>query len=122
IGIGFQIWDDLLDLQADEKTLGKPVGSDIKNGKRTLAAVWAMENLRGENREHFLKAYGNQKATKEDIDRAVAAMLEGGAIGYAQERAMKYADKSRKMLEALPPGKDRDILEAVIDYMVTRAT
>ncbi|MCK4718550.1 MAG: polyprenyl synthetase family protein [Thermoplasmata archaeon] len=122
LGIGFQIWDDLLDIEADEEALGKPVGSDIKNGKRTLAAVWALENLDGANKEAFLKAYGNQNATKEDMAGAVEAMQKGGAIAYAKKQALAYAEKSKELLGVLSPSKEKDILLYVVDYMVNRET
>ncbi len=120
LGIGFQIWDDLLDLEADETKLGKPVGSDIKNGKRTLVAVWALNNLSGDHRERFLRAFGNSNATKEELRDAINALREGGAIDFARKKALWYAKKSRELLGCLPPSPDREILEKLVDYMVTR--
>ena len=120
LGIGFQIWDDLLDLQADEKVLGKPVGSDIKNGKKTLAAVWALNHLEGEQREAFLRAFGNAEADEETVAKAIEAMREGGAIEYATRRAEEYAEKSRRLLGVLRDGPDKEILLAAVDFMVKR--
>jgi len=120
LGIGFQIWDDLLDLMSDEETLGKPVGSDIKNGKKTLAAVWALNNLEGKNRDTFLTAFDNLDANNEQVQNAVEAMKNGGAIDYARNFAEDYAEKSRKLLDIIPDNDNKNILLAAVEYMVRR--
>jgi len=120
LGLGFQIWDDLLDLTADEKTLGKPVGSDLVNGKKTLIAVWALENLEGEDRETFLNAFGNLEASKDEVDNAVAVLKSSGALDYARSLALDYTERTKQMLDALPQSREKKLLEELADYMVSR--
>lgn len=120
LGMGFQIWDDYLDLKADEKLLGKPVGSDIKNGKRTLMVVHAMERLEGNKKDEFMNMLGDQDATQESVKRAIALMDEVGSTAYAKELAEDYAEKSKELLSVLPDSEHKAILLKITDYMVQR--
>ena len=120
LGMGFQIWDDYLDLKADEKLLGKPVGSDIKNGKRTLVVVHALERLEGEKKDDFVRILGNQNATQEEVKGAIALMDEVGSIVHAKELAEDYADKSKELLTVLPDSEHKELLIIITDYMVQR--
>lgn len=73
LGAGFQIHDDILALLGDEKTTGKPVGNDIRNGKRTLIVLHALQNMAADDprRADLLAALGNPEATAEQIKAAI---------------------------------------------------
>ena len=120
LGIGFQIWDDILDLEAEESDLGKPVASDIRNGKRTLMAVWAIKNLSGEERRIFMEAFDNLEATKDALSRAVDALRIAGGIDYAKSIAQKHSEECKRLLSVLPESRDRHILECLADYVTDR--
>ncbi|MCU0861410.1 MAG: polyprenyl synthetase family protein [Methanomassiliicoccales archaeon] len=122
-GIGFQIWDDVLGLIANEKVLGKPVGSDIRNGKRTLIAVHAFEELgRRGAREHaeVLRAFGNEKATDAEVRKVIALFQELGSIQHGKDVALDYAARAKEKLCCLPPSKEKDFLREVVDFSVGR--
>jgi geranylgeranyl diphosphate synthase type I len=122
LGIGFQIWDDLLALTGDEKLLGKPVGNDIRNGKRTLIVLHALHNMKESDprRVTLLKALGNAKATPQEIADAIKALEDCGSIAYARKTATDYADKAKVELDCLPDGKEKEFLVALIDFAVGR--
>lgn len=120
LGMGFQIWDDYLDLKADEKLLGKPVGSDIKNGKRTLMVVHALARLKGEDKNAFLSVLGNYNSSQEDVRNAIELMDQVGSTKYAEQMAHDFAQKSKELLDALPDSEHKDILIKFTDYMVER--
>ena len=122
LGIGFQIWDDLLDLEGDQEKIGKPVGSDIKNGKRTLIVVRALDTLQGADRERFLQILGNEDATDADIKDAMDILNRVGAIDYTKKAALDYADRSKKLLDILPDSPSKNILLDNVDYLVSRDT
>ncbi len=124
LGMGFQVWDDILALTGDEKTLGKPVGNDIRNGKRTLIVLHALHSLDGSDprRKTLLKALGNAKATSEEIEAAINALQDCGAIDHARQTAADYAEKAKKELECLPPSKEREFLSGLMDFAVGRTT
>ncbi|HHT75663.1 MAG TPA: polyprenyl synthetase family protein [Methanomassiliicoccaceae archaeon] len=122
LGIGFQIYDDVLALLGDKNTTGKPVGNDIRNGKRTLIVLHALQNLAADDprRTALLTALGNANATPEQIDAAIQALQDCGSIDYALEVARQHAAQGKKHLEVLKPSPERDFLAAIIDYAVNR--
>jgi geranylgeranyl diphosphate synthase type I len=121
-GIGFQIWDDVLGVLGDERTTGKPVGNDIRNGKRTLIIVHALEQLKrpSKDRDMLLAALGNEQATAEEVKDAIAVLERTGSIDFVTEQAHRYASDSKKLLDCLPDSDERRMLSALIDYAVGR--
>jgi len=122
MGMGFQVWDDILALTGDEKQLGKPVGNDIRNGKRTLIVLHALHTMdkNDPRRAKLVKALGNDKATPEEIKGAIDVLQDCGAIDYAKRTAAEYAAEAKKQLECLPPTPEREFLSGVIDFAVGR--
>ncbi|NLK25030.1 MAG: polyprenyl synthetase family protein [Euryarchaeota archaeon] len=122
LGAGFQMWDDILALTGEEKVLGKPVGNDIRNGKRTLIVLHALHELKEDDprRQTLLAALGNSKARTQDIENAIQALHDCGSIEYARRLALDHAAQGKKMLEMLEPGPDREFLSRLIDYSVSR--
>ncbi|MDD1769627.1 MAG: polyprenyl synthetase family protein [Methanomassiliicoccales archaeon] len=125
LGIGFQIWDDVLGLTADERVLGKPVGSDIRNGKRTLIAVHALEKLGAAGRKKnaaALKAFGNEKATEAQVKACVELFRKTGSIEHATNIALDYAEKAKRRLRSLKDSKDKQFLSELVDFAVGRSS
>lgn len=79
-GLAFQIYDDVLGITADESKLGKPVGSDIREGKKTIIMIHALKNANDRQRETLLAAMKGEEATHEAIDAAVKVLND---IGYS---------------------------------------
>ncbi len=120
MGIGFQIWDDYLDIFADQDKLGKDVGSDIRNGKHTIMAIRALGSAGPEDRATFLRAFGNVEATIEEMEAAIDVMQRTGAIDHARSMAEDYATRAEDRLRALPPSEHREFLRGLIHYMIAR--
>lgn len=122
VGLGFQIWDDVLDLRSDQETFGKPVLNDIRNGKKTLIVINALEDLEGSDRAEFLRILGNRKATKRELERAREILEEVGAVDHAVSVANKLAGDAKAKLSALRASPYKRALEQFADYAVTRKT
>lgn len=120
MGVGFQIWDDVLDLEGEEQKTGKAVGGDIREGKRTLMAVYAMNNLKGEEKKRFLSILGNQKATKKMVQEAVDIMHKCGAVSYAKNFALEYIREAKEKTSVLQDSEAKDLLLELIDFTVRR--
>lgn len=122
LGAGFQIWDDILALTGDEKTLGKPVGNDIRNGKRTLIVLHALHGLKAddERRKTLLRALGNDKASAEDIRAAIKALEDSGSIEHARCTALSYAEKAKQQLACLKDSKEKEFLAGLMDFAIGR--
>lgn len=117
VGIAFQIWDDYLDLTADEKDLGKPVGSDIREGKMTLIVT---KILASKYKKEFLKVFGKKKASKKETMAAVKLAQDSGAIDYAKHKAEKLVGDAKKALKVLPDSDYKVLLEELADAMIAR--
>ncbi|UCH57863.1 MAG: polyprenyl synthetase family protein [Candidatus Bathyarchaeota archaeon] len=119
-GIAFQIVDDILGATADEKTLGKPVGSDLREGKKTLIVIHALENATSEGRDAILKVLDVEDATPSEIKAATKALVDSGAINYAKERAENCAGRAKEMLEIFPDSVAKNDLLELVEYFTQR--
>ena len=119
-GITFQIIDDVLALTADKKVLKKPVGNDIREGKRTLIVVRALEKASKSQRQKILETLGNQDASTEQIRETIALIESLGAIAYANKLADRYINKAKKALAKFPDGEDKEDLLNLADLIFAR--
>jgi geranylgeranyl diphosphate synthase type I len=62
LGLAFQIWDDYLDMSSNTTTLGKDIGNDIRNGKKTLIAVHCLSQVTGKEKQLLDNIFGNRNA------------------------------------------------------------
>ena len=119
-GIAFQVIDDVLALTADEKVLKKPVGNDIREGKRTLIVVYALEKASKNQRKTILETLGNKDASPERIRETIELIDSLGAIDYAKEVAEKYIERAKEALAIFPASEDREDLISLSDLIFAR--
>ncbi|HHF56373.1 MAG TPA: polyprenyl synthetase family protein, partial [Thermoplasmatales archaeon] len=114
LGMAFQIWDDCLDVIG--KDIGKPVGSDIREGKKTLLYIYAYE--KSENKD-WLKYYGKEDADDE-VQKIIKFFEEIGAIEYAKEKAREYSKEAIDVLKILPESGAKKELIKLAEFAVER--
>ncbi|MFP4323421.1 MAG: polyprenyl synthetase family protein, partial [Anaerolineales bacterium] len=119
-GVGFQLQDDILGIVGDAQQLGKPVGSDIREGKRTLVITGALPNLSANQRAELDATLGNPAADDAAIARMTAMLREAGGIQHAQTVARRYVDDALQHLEPLPETPQKAHLRAWADYILAR--
>lgn len=119
-GIAFQLIDDVLGLTADEKVLGKPVGSDIREGKRTLIIVHALKHASETQQKKILETLGDRSVSPERIQETINLVSSLGSISYAEEEAREYIRKSKNALTSFPLTKDREDLINLADLIIAR--
>jgi geranylgeranyl diphosphate synthase type I len=119
-GMAFQIIDDVLALTADEKILMKPVGNDIREGKRTLMVIYALQKAKTNQRQKILKTLGNKDATTEQIQETIRVIDSLGGINYAKRLAEKYIKKAKKALTIFPDSHDREDLLSLSELIFDR--
>jgi geranylgeranyl diphosphate synthase type I len=119
-GVAFQIKDDVLDMVAEPKKLGKPIGSDIRKGKKTLIIVHALKHANKKNKALILKYLGKRKATDSQVKKVIDALRETGSIDYADRRVSDLIDEGKKALDILPNNEAKDMLKRLADYLVER--
>ena len=119
VGLGFQIWDDYLDATASEDVLGKPSGSDIRQGKRTLLVIEALNRANSEQRKRLLEILDSEN-NDDDIIEAVKIMTDCGALKECHKQANQYLEGARKILLKYPESEARTLFEELLEYMATR--
>jgi geranylgeranyl diphosphate synthase type I len=121
IGIAFQLRDDELGLFSDEKKLGKPVGSDIREGKITLLHIKALEFAKGADKKFLQSAYGNKNLTLAQIKKVQEITMRTGALDYSQKLAKKLIEKGKKFVPEITTDPEfRDTLYKMADFMIER--
>lgn len=114
IGIGFQMYDDVLDMVTPEEVLGKVRGSDLMEGKHTLVVIDAFE------KGVKLDIFGKREATQEETDEAVRILTECGSINYVKDLAISYINEGKAKLDALQDCPEKELLLQIADYMISR--
>ena len=120
LGIAFQITDDLIGVMGDPKLTKKPVGNDLREGKKSLPIVLAITKSKGNEKKMILKSFGNSKATKKDLEKAVDAIRSLGIEKIVRKQALLYADKAEKSLIKYD-GKAKLELISLLDFVVKRS-
>ncbi|MBZ9571560.1 polyprenyl synthetase family protein [Methanobrevibacter sp. TMH8] len=124
IGLAFQIQDDYLDLVSDVDSLGKPVGSDIAEGKMTIIVVNALNNANEEDKNRLIEILkiGNESGNCEQvyIDEAMEIFEKYGSIQYAQDVALANVKKAKELLEVLPDSEAKYTLSLIADFVLQR--
>ena len=119
-GIAFQLQDDVLGVTGDENTLGKPVGSDIREGKMTVAVYHALSHANGKEKERILSVLGNRAASRDAIAEVTALLEELGGVDRCRALARGYLDKALPYLDALEESGYRRLLVQWADFMIDR--
>ena len=115
LGMAFQIWDDCLDVIG--KKIGKPVGSDIREGKKTLMFIHAQKTP---YKEKLAKLYGKKEATKEEINSVIEIFKEAGSLDYAKNKAFAFVNEAKKCLDKLKESNAKEELMKLADFAVKR--
>ncbi len=118
LGMAFQIVDDVLDFTGNEEELGKPIGSDLRQGTITLPTLYML----GEHPEaESLKERISAVDRKEEDVLTIIEMIKGSrAIEASREEAQGFAGKAKEALSSLPDNEYRRVMFQLADYVVER--
>ncbi|WP_085523547.1 heptaprenyl diphosphate synthase component II [Tuberibacillus sp. Marseille-P3662] len=117
-GMSFQITDDILDFVGTEAQLGKPAGSDIKQGNLTLPALYAYQW--GENQNELQQLVTMTNKSKDEWDQIIKVIKQSGGIDYAQGLSDRYLQKAYDVLHTLPDEPAKSSLRKIADYIGKR--
>src|SRR5271170_5635809 len=120
LGLAFQIIDDVLDLTASEDVLGKPVASDLREGKATLAVIHALERGTGADREAIRTVLADRSFTRVSQPQILEILQRHGSIDYAMDTACAYAEAARLTIADLPETEAKRALLWVPGFVTTR--
>lgn len=124
LGVAFQIQDDILGVFGDEERLGKPVGSDVQEGKVTLLVAYALSDGTASEKKELsrLLALG-ERLTKNDLERFRELIRSSGALQRASALAHSYIVAGQAALDAVAtelPQPARDYFSGIATYMAER--
>ena len=119
-GLAFQLVDDLLDFTASAKQLGKPVLSDLKEGKVTLPLIYAMENGHRDARELVIQVLEEKEFNSVRPETLVALVQDSGALGRARELAHDYARRAKACLNGHANSEYGRALMTLPDFILSR--
>ena len=120
LGIAFQITDDLIGVLGDSKVTKKPVGNDLREGKKSLPILLAINHAKGENKEIILKAFGNSFATQDDIEKALKIIRRLKIEKTVRRQAQSYAQRAKKSIQSYSGSAKNDLL-ALLSFVVKRS-
>lgn len=119
LGMTFQIIDDLLDFTGDEETLGKPILSDLSEGRITLPIIFTLKNDSHYKEKIlcFLKNKDLEKSTQSEILQIVS---KNKALDYCREKAREYSLKAKETIMEFPESNFRQALSLFPDFILSR--
>jgi octaprenyl-diphosphate synthase len=120
LGMAFQLEDDILDFTAREKTLGKPVGGDLREGKVTLALIYALERATPEERGQIEAILRDRNYDCVPFARVREIISRHQGFERAQARARVFTDRAREVLTGFPKSPYQRALLAVTDLVTQR--
>ncbi|MBI4627747.1 MAG: polyprenyl synthetase family protein [Candidatus Rokubacteria bacterium] len=120
IGVAFQISDDSLDFVANQDRLGKAIGADLREGKRTLPLIAMLERARPAEAARARELLGRHALGPAEVEEIRRYVVEHDGVEYALRRAHEYAQAAKADLEVFAPSEERDVLTLVADFVVDR--
>lgn len=125
-GIAFQLQDDLLNLTGSAQAQGKDFRSDITEGKRTLAVVWALAHLEDKDRSELVELLGAHVTDEDALARAVELIERGGGLEHCRELARERAAQAKEIARELAAAgqvttESHEILCSMADFFVERS-
>jgi octaprenyl-diphosphate synthase len=120
LGMAFQLVDDVLDFTAREKTLGKPVGGDLREGKVTLPLVYALERATPAERELVATILRDRNYDAVPFERILGLLKQYRGIERVRDRAQAFTEKARAIIAEFPESPYQRALLAVTELVTER--
>jgi len=121
LGIAFQIQDDILGVFGSSKETGKPVGADIREGKKTLLIIKALEMGNKRQKKEIISALGNPRISPAQIEIVRQAIIDTGSLEYSKKLAEKFVRNACLSLERSKLSKEsKEFFFAVAEFMIKR--
>jgi octaprenyl-diphosphate synthase len=119
-GSAFQLVDDALDFIGKEQRLGKPVGSDLREGKVTLPVIVALQHASSDEAEVVLRFVRGDDRAPVAFERIVALIQKYNGIEYALREANRFVEQAQLELQGVADGPAYDLLMQLADFIVKR--
>jgi octaprenyl-diphosphate synthase len=120
IGMAFQLMDDMLDLDSKQKIIGKPVGSDLKEGKLTLPVIYLLERGTPDQAEKIKTVLTERSFDHVSREEIYNDLVAYNIIEDTRKIAMSHARKGVAYLDVFPDSEIKRALESIPQFFVNR--
>lgn len=120
LGIAFQIIDDLIGVIGDPKITKKPVGNDIREGKKSLPILMAIKKADSQEKKIILNAFGNSSVSKSEVERAISTISALGIENTIKQKATYHSNAAKKSI-SIYDGPAKNELLSLLDFVVERS-
>lgn len=121
MGIAFQLQDDILGLFGDQEKLGKPIGSDLKEGKKTLLILKAEETCSNSDKKFINSILGKKEITNSEIKKIREIVEKSGSLEYSKKMIIEFTSDAKTIIEKSKFNKEgKEFLINLADYLVKR--
>ena len=118
IGMAFQIKDDLFDYGT--KSIGKPVGIDIKEQKMTLPLIHVLNIVSKKEKKWLINSIKNHNKDKKRVSEVIAFVKDNGGLEYAVTKMKTFQTEALQILQQFPDSEYRSSLELMVNYVIER--
>ncbi len=120
LGVAFQIVDDILDVVGNQDVLGKPIGTDVREGNITLLTMNALRNGTSQDQKELSRIIRKTGNTPQEILGALEIIVRSGAVEVAQKKAAEFGERAKARLGPLPQGPYKLELLRLVDLVLQR--
>ncbi len=120
LGMAFQLIDDILDFTSSEEVLGKPIGSDLREGKITLPLIYLLQRCTPAESARVARVLRDGSYQSVPFSEIMDLMERYGTLRAARERARQFAGAAKRCLEVFPESQYKDALRSLADFIVER--
>jgi octaprenyl-diphosphate synthase len=120
LGLAFQLIDDILDFTSSEEILGKPTGSDLREGKITLPLIYLLQQTAPEEAQTVSRVLGDGGFNSVKFAEILEIMERHKSLQASRSRAQDFAEKAKSCLEGFPESPYKDALRSLPDFIVER--
>jgi len=121
MGIAFQIVDDVFDYTSTVEKAGKPIGSDLREGKITLPLIYTLTYLEKGERDRLEDLFKNGNASEKDYLRIIELVKDNGVINKCHKDAQGYVDLAQSHLSLFPDSPIKESLLKLNQFIVDRS-
>ncbi|WP_336067075.1 polyprenyl synthetase family protein [Mesoflavibacter sp. CH_XMU1404-2] len=118
IGMAFQIKDDLFDYGS--KSIGKPIGIDIKEQKMTLPLIYVLNNCSKKDKNWLINSVKNHNKDKKRVDQVIEFVKENDGLDYAVSKMKSFQKEALNILETFPESDYKASLKLMVNYVIER--
>ncbi len=120
LGMAFQIQDDLLDITGTEQQLGKPIGGDVLEGKKTYLLLKSLERAKGNDKKVLLRVVEKNNLKQSIIPVVLDIYGRTNTLQHTREQVESYTKTAQRALTRLKPTTARTMLAMLAQQLLER--